>query len=56
MPIECWSHEEIEEFYENPNLLIAKANELRSQVIHDLFFRAVNRVAMLLKQLVRQPA
>ena len=56
MPIECWSHEEIEEFYENPNLLIAKAHELRNKVIRDLFFRAGNRVAMMLKQLVRQPA
>jgi hypothetical protein len=54
--MECWSREEIEAFYENPNLLIAKAHELRSQVIRDLFFQAVNRLAMILKQLVRQPA
>lgn len=56
MYIEYWSREEIEEYCENPNLLIAKANELRRKVIRDLFVQAINRVMIMLKQLVRQPA
>lgn len=67
MFIEYWSREEIEEYCENPNLLIAKANELRRQIIRDLLVRAfhsitsrmkllVRRIAAMLKQLVKQPA
>ena len=55
MYIEYWSREEIEEYCENPNLLIAKANELRSKVIRDLFDQAINRITIMLRQLVRQP-
>ena len=67
MFIEYWSREEIEEYCENPNLLIAKANELRRQIIRDLLVRAfhsitsrlkllVRRITVMLKQLVKQPA
>ena len=33
MYVEQWSHEEIEHYRENPNLLFSKVNELRSRVI-----------------------
>lgn len=55
MYIEYWSREEIEVYCENPNLLIAKVNELRSRVIRDLLVQAGNRITLMLKQLVRQP-
>ena len=55
MYIEYWSREEIEEYCENPNLLIAKAHELRSKVIRDLLVQAINRISIMLKQLIRQP-
>lgn len=55
MYTEHWSREEIEEYCENPNLLIARANQLRNKIIRDLFFQAINRLAITLKHLVRQP-
>jgi hypothetical protein len=55
MYIEYWSREEIEVYCDNPNLLIAKVNELRGKIIRDLFVQAVNRIILMLKQLVRQP-
>ena len=55
MYIEYWSREEIEEYCENPNLLIAKAHELRRKVIRDLLAEAITRISIMLKQLVRQP-
>jgi hypothetical protein len=55
MYIEYWSREEIEEYCENPDLLIAKANELRGNVIRDLFLQSLNRITIMLKQLVRSP-
>jgi len=36
MYIENWSHEEIEQYGENPNLLFSKTNELCSRVILEL--------------------
>jgi len=44
-----------EEYCENPILLIARANELRSKIIRDLFVQAIYRVTIMLKHLVRQP-
>lgn len=56
MYTEYWSREEIEIYCDNPNLLIAKANELRSKIIRDLIVQAINRIRIMLKQLVQQPA
>ena len=52
MYIEYWSREEIKKYGENPNLLMAKANELRNKVIRDLFARAIKKLSIMLKQLV----
>ena len=51
MYIEYWSREEIEAYCENPNLLIAKANELRRKILLDLLVQAASRVTAALKQL-----
>lgn len=51
MYIEYWSREEIEAYCENPNLLIAKANELRRKILRDLLVQAASKVAATLKQL-----
>lgn len=55
MYIEYWSREEIETYCENPNLLIAKANELRRKILCDLLVQVVCRITAKFKQLVRQP-
>ena len=54
MYIEYWSREEIGEYCENPNLIIAKANELRGRIIRDLFFQACRKISTMSKQLFRQ--
>jgi hypothetical protein len=46
---ECWSHEEIEQYRENPNLLFSKTYELRSRVIRELLARLIRRMASILK-------
>lgn len=50
MYTECWSREEIEGCYENPNMLISKANAFRSKVIRELLNNTFNRISTKLKQ------
>jgi hypothetical protein len=49
MYVEQWSQEEIEQYCENPNLLISKTNELRSRVIRELLVRLIRRMTSVLK-------
>ena len=51
MHIEYWSREEIGAYCEHPNLLIAKANELRRKILLDLLVQAARNIAAALKQL-----
>ena len=46
---ECWSHEEIEQYRENPNLLFSKTNEQRSRVIRELLVRLIRRMTSIVK-------
>ena len=48
MAVESWSREELEEYYENPNLLIARANAYRSKMIVETLLRIRTRIASLL--------
>lgn len=45
---ESWSHEEIEQYCKNSNLLFCKTNELRSKVIRELFVRLIRRMISIL--------
>ena len=45
---ERWSHEEIEQYCENSNLLFSKTNELRSKVIRELLVRLIRRMMSVL--------
>jgi len=49
MYIEHWSHEEIEHYRKNPNLLFSKVNELRSRVIMELVVQLIRRMASIFK-------
>ena len=49
MYVEQWSREEIEECCNNHNLLISKANALRSKVIFDLYSKAINSITSKLR-------
>lgn len=49
MYIEHWSREEIEEYCENPNMLISKVNELRSRAIRELITNTFQRITSKLK-------
>ena len=49
MYVEQWSQEEIEQYCENPNLLISKTNELRSRAIRELLVRLIRRMTSVLK-------
>ena len=53
MYIEHWSREEIEEYCENPNMLISKVNELRSRAIRELITNTFQRITSKLKQLLK---
>ncbi len=44
MYVEHWTHEEIETYRNNHNLLISRANELRNKVVRDLFVRLISRM------------
>jgi hypothetical protein len=44
MYAEQWSREEIEECCNNHNLLLSKANTLRSRVIFDLYSKAISSI------------
>lgn len=49
MYVEQWSHEEIEQFRGNQNLLFSKTNELRSKVILELLARMTRRMTAILQ-------
>jgi hypothetical protein len=45
---ESWSHEEIEKYCENSNLLFSKTNEFRSKVIREFLVRLTRRIISVL--------
>ena len=49
MSVEHWSHEEIETYCYNTNLLVSRANELRSKVVHEWFVRLINRISSIME-------
>ena len=49
MYVEHWTHEEIETYRNNHNLLISKANELRNKVVRELSVRLIRRMTSILK-------
>ena len=49
MYVEQWTHEEIETYCNNHNLLISKANELRNKVIRELSVQLIRRMTSILK-------
>lgn len=49
MYVEHWTHEEIETYCNNHNLLISKANELRNKVIRELSVQLIRRMTSILK-------
>lgn len=50
MYVERWSHEEIETYRNNTNLLFSRANELRSKVIHEWFIQIINRIRSIMNE------
>ena len=53
MYAEQWSREEIEECCNNHNLLISKANNLRSKVILDFYSKAINSISSKLRHPIK---
>ena len=49
MYVEHWTHEEIETYRNNHNLLISKANELRNKVVRELSVQLIRRMTSILK-------
>lgn len=49
MAVEYWSQEDLEEYHDNPNIFIQRANEMRSEMIRDLFVRLKNRIMAFFK-------
>jgi hypothetical protein len=45
MAVEYWSQEELEMYYENPQLFIIRANKLRARMVYELLIRLKNSMA-----------
>jgi hypothetical protein len=49
MAVEYWSQEDLEEFYEHPEVFYNRARELRARMIYELITKMAKRITSLLK-------
>lgn len=49
MAVEHWSQEDLEEYYDNPNIFIHRAHEMRAKMICELLVQLKNRIISFFK-------